>query len=63
MPIYEYICDACGHEFEKEQKITDNPIKKCPKCSKMKVKRLISKGQSFQLLGGGWFNEGYSSKK
>lgn len=63
MPVYEYVCSACNHQFEKEQKISDKPVKKCPKCSKLKVKRLISSGQSFQLIGGGWANEGYKSSK
>ncbi len=32
MPVYEYACEKCGHEFEREQRITDEPIKTCPKC-------------------------------
>ena len=32
MPTYEYACDACKHSFEREQRITEDPIKKCPKC-------------------------------
>jgi putative FmdB family regulatory protein len=41
MPVYEYLCRACEHEFEREQRISDNPIKKCPACGAMKAKRLI----------------------
>ncbi len=58
MPIYEYYCDACGHEFEVMQKITDNPIKKCEACGKLKAKRAISK-TSFVLKGSGWYVTDY----
>ena len=59
MPTYEYGCDACGKAFEIEQRISDEPIKKCPKCGKMKARRMIS-GGSFMLKGGGWYADGYS---
>ena len=42
MPVYEYACEKCGHEFEASQRITDEPIKVCPKCRARRVKRLIS---------------------
>jgi len=58
MPTYEYKCQACGHEWEKDQGIKDPKIKKCPKCKKMKAERLISKGGGFILKGNGWFNSG-----
>ena len=54
MPTYEYACDKCDHEFEVEQRITDDPVKSCPKCRSRKVKRLISQ-TSFVLKGGGWY--------
>jgi putative FmdB family regulatory protein len=62
MPVYEYICKACDHEFEREQRISDNPIKKCPECGSMKAKRLISR-TSFVLKGGGWYSDLYSSSR
>ena len=62
MPIYEYECEKCGHEFEREQRITDDPVKTCPKCRSRKVKRLISQ-TSFVLKGGGWYNDLYASNK
>jgi putative FmdB family regulatory protein len=62
MPVYEYICKACDHEFEREQRISDNPLKKCPSCGAMKVKRLISR-TSFVLKGGGWYSDLYSSTR
>ncbi|MGH0031382.1 MAG: FmdB family zinc ribbon protein [Myxococcota bacterium] len=60
MPIYEYACGKCGHEFEVEQRITDDPIKTCPECRSRKVKKLISQ-TSFVLKGGGWYSDLYSS--
>lgn len=62
MPVYEYQCTACQHEFEREQRISEDPIKKCPKCGKQKVKRLISR-TSFVLKGGGWYGDLYGSVK
>ena len=60
MPVYEYACEKCQSEFEVEQRITDGPIKSCPRCKSRKVKRLISK-TSFVLKGGGWYSDLYSS--
>lgn len=62
MPVYEYECAACGHHFEEWQKITEAPIKTCPKCNKDEVQRLISQ-TAFQLKGGGWYKDLYSSSK
>ena len=59
MPTYEYCCDACGHEFEVSQRITELPIRTCVKCKKPAVVRKISK-PSFILKGGGWYADGYS---
>ena len=61
MPIYEYLCEKCKHEFEAEQRITEPPIRTCPKCRARKVKRLISQ-TSFVLKGGGWYSDLYASK-
>ena len=60
MPVYEYQCRACLHQFEEWQKIKDDPIKTCPSCSKDEVERLISQ-TAFQLKGGGWYKDLYSS--
>ena len=60
MPIYEYACDKCGHEFEANQRITEDPIKTCPECRSRKLKKLISR-TSFVLKGSGWYSDLYSS--
>jgi len=62
MPIYEYLCEKCGHEFEREQRITEDPVKTCPKCRAKKVRRLISR-TAFVLKGSGWYSDLYSSSK
>ena len=60
MPTYEYACAACKHEWEVEQRITAEPIKKCPSCGKSKARRLVGSG-NFILKGGGWYSDLYSS--
>ncbi|MFW2390325.1 MAG: FmdB family zinc ribbon protein [Polyangiales bacterium] len=59
MPTYDYSCDACGNEFERQQRITEKPLKKCPKCGKLKARRMIG-GGGFILKGGGWESDLYS---
>src|SRR5712672_3308092 len=62
MPIYEYACAACGHQFEEWQKMSDKPIRTCPKCKAKKVEKLISQ-TSFTLKGGGWYSDLYAGPK
>jgi putative FmdB family regulatory protein len=62
MPIYEYECQSCDHRFEEWQKMSDKPVKVCPKCKARKVEKLISH-TSFQLKGGGWYSDLYASQK
>jgi putative FmdB family regulatory protein len=62
MPTYEYKCEACGHPFEKFQSITAAPIKKCPKCGKSRVKRLIGTGAGLIFKGGGFYETDYRSE-
>jgi putative FmdB family regulatory protein len=62
MPTYEYRCHACGHEFETEQRITENALKDCPQCNAPKLERLIS-GGAFHLKGGGWYKDLYASSQ
>jgi putative FmdB family regulatory protein len=60
---YEYVCEACGHQWEAEQSIKDRPLKTCVSCSKDSAKRLVSGGTGFLLKGGGWYADLYGSSK
>lgn len=62
MPTYEYKCDACGDAFEKFQSITSQPIRKCPKCGKNKVRRLIGTGAGMIFKGSGFYITDYRSE-
>ncbi|MFB3896433.1 MAG: FmdB family zinc ribbon protein [bacterium] len=62
MPTYEYQCDNCGYKFEEFQKMTEAPLKKCPKCKKSgKVHRLISAGAGIIFKGSGFYATDYRS--
>src|SRR5580704_11793559 len=63
MPTYEYACSACGNAWDQVQRITEDPVKVCPKCGKPDAHRLISRGAGFILKGGGWYSDLYSSAK
>lgn len=58
MPIYEYVCEKCGHHLEIMQKMTDEPLARCPKCGKKALEKIFSQ-TSFQLKGGGWYVSDY----
>jgi putative FmdB family regulatory protein len=59
MPIYEFVCEACGRIVERLQKLTDPPPDACPECGG-KMAKIMSRN-SFQLKGGGWYRDLYSS--
>jgi putative FmdB family regulatory protein len=61
MPFYEYRCQACGHEFEAMQKMSDAPLTDCPECGAAQLTKLIS-AAGFQLKGGGWYKGGSGDK-
>ncbi len=61
MPIYEYRCSACDHEFDKLQKLSDEPLKICPECGKDELKKLVS-AAGFRLKGSGWYETDFKSK-
>jgi putative FmdB family regulatory protein len=61
MPLYEYRCEACGHQFEVIQKFSDDPIAVCPKCSSGPVAKLLS-SPAFQFKGTGWYITDYARK-
>ncbi len=54
MPTYDYRCQKCDHEFEVMQRITESPLRTCPKC-KGKVKRLIGGGAGVIFKGSGFY--------
>ena len=59
MPTYEYLCKACGHRFDRFQKISDSPIRTCPSCRKRRVERLISSGGGLVFKGSGFYATDY----
>ncbi|HLF17968.1 MAG TPA: zinc ribbon domain-containing protein [Candidatus Omnitrophota bacterium] len=59
MPTYQYECAACGHSFEILQSIADGKLKKCPKCSKLKLFRLIGTGAGVIFKGSGFYETDY----
>ncbi len=60
MPIYEYECEACSHTFEAFQKMVDEPLKDCPECKKVALKKLIS-ASAFRLKGDGWYETDFKT--
>jgi putative FmdB family regulatory protein len=63
MPTYEYACPKCGHEFEQFQSMRNEPLKKCPKCKKTGVKRLVGGGAGLIFKGSGFYITDYKTKK
>jgi len=62
MPTYSYRCKACGSEFERFQSITAPAVRKCPKCGKLRVKRLIAAGAGIIFKGSGFYQTDYRSE-
>jgi putative FmdB family regulatory protein len=62
MPIYEYLCEACGHQQESLQKISDKPLTDCEACQQPTLKKMIS-AAGFRLSGGGWYETDFKSSK
>ena len=60
MPLYEYQCKKCHYRFEKIQKFSDKPMKKCPDCGGP-VEQLIS-APAVQFKGSGWYVTDYPKK-
>lgn len=54
MPIYEYKCGSCSHQFETIQKFSDEPLTECPACGAHTLKKLVS-AAAFHLKGSGWY--------
>ena len=61
MPLYEYRCESCGHQFEVIQKFSDAPIEVCPNCKSGPVVKLLS-SPAIQFKGSGWYITDYARK-
>jgi len=61
MPIYEYTCTNCHHNFDLLQKISEAPITQCPNCQHDTAQRLVS-AAGFQLKGSGWYVTDFKNK-
>jgi putative FmdB family regulatory protein len=62
MPTYEYHCNNCGHRFEQLQGITAGALRKCPKCGRPALKRLIGTGAGLIFKGSGFYATDYRSE-
>ena len=62
MPTYDYECDACGHEFELFQSISEPVKRKCPECKKLKLRRLFGTGAAVVFKGSGFYETDYRSE-
>jgi len=62
MPTYDYSCESCEHQFEQFQSITAKPLKKCPECGRMSLKRLIGSGAGVIFKGSGFYQTDYRSE-
>jgi putative FmdB family regulatory protein len=62
MPTYEYHCDACEHNFDEFQSMSEAPLKKCPKCGKSKLRRVFGPGAAILFKGSGFYQTDYRSE-
>ena len=62
MPIYAFACDACGHAFDRLQKLSDADPVDCPACAASgQVRRQLTAPQ-FRLAGGGWYETDFKKE-
>ena len=62
MPTYDYKCNACSHTFEQHQSMKDKTLRKCPKCGKSALERLIGVGAAVIFKGSGFYQTDYRSE-
>ncbi|GIW87600.1 MAG: hypothetical protein KatS3mg108_1924 [Isosphaeraceae bacterium] len=62
MPTYDYLCDACGHEFETFESIKADPQKTCPTCQKDTLRRKLGPGAAVLFKGSGFYQTDYRSE-
>jgi putative FmdB family regulatory protein len=60
MPIYEYVCGACGNAHEALQKISDAPLTDCSACGQSALKKKVS-APAFRLAGSGWYETDFKT--
>jgi putative FmdB family regulatory protein len=62
MPNYDYTCGECGEKLVIFQSMRDKPKKKCPKCGKKTLKRMIGKGAGIIFRGSGFYKTDYGRR-
>ncbi len=62
MPTYSYRCEKCQHSFDVFQKISEDPIRVCPKCQEISVRRVIHGGAGIIFKGSGFYCTDYKNK-
>jgi putative FmdB family regulatory protein len=62
MPTYEYQCDACDHNFDEFQSMSEEPLKKCPECGRKKLRRVYGPGAAILFKGSGFYQTDYRSE-
>jgi len=60
MPIYEYLCSGCGHEFEILQGLKESPLTFCPACQENRLQKKLS-AAAFHLKGTGWYETDFKN--
>ena len=60
MPIYEYACGSCEHRFETIQRASEEPLRDCPECGEVALKKLLS-APVFRLKGSGWYETDFKT--
>jgi putative FmdB family regulatory protein len=60
MPLYEYLCQACGRRTEVLQRVDEPPLVECPHC-RGELRKLLS-APAFQFKGSGWYLTDYARK-
>lgn len=63
MPTYDYACSGCGHRFEKFESIADDGPKPCPRCGKVRARRLLGTGAGVIFRGGGFYATEYGRSR
>lgn len=63
MPIYVFRCEACGHKFDRLQKMSAPDPDVCPNCGKHATVRRQVTAPAFRLAGSGWYETDFKSDK